>query len=184
MTFSSGTARSARTKSDPIAELFLQDVQEQIRQNLRHMERCLSMLSEKEVWWRPNAASNSVGNVVLHLCGNMRQWILSGLGGAPDVRVRDQEFSERGPIPRRVLVSRLRQTVAKASRVLNRLSPESLKRQYTIQGFRVTGLAAVSHVYEHFSHHAGQIIYVTKMKRGKDLRFTRLPKIKRNRARS
>ena len=143
--------------------------------------RCLSLLTEKEIWWRPNAASNSAGNLVLHLCGNVRQWIISGLGGAPDLRVRDREFSERGPIPRRVLVARLRATVSEASRVLRRLSPESLTRKYTIQGFRVTGLVAVAHVYEHFSHHAGQIIYITKLKRGTKLRFTRLPKIKKTR---
>jgi hypothetical protein len=135
-------------------------------------------LDEDEIWWRPNAASNSAGNLVLHLCGNIRQWIISGLGGARDVRVRDKEFSERGPVPRRVLIKHLRGTVGEACKVLGHMSPETLTREYTIQGFHVTGLYAVSQVYEHFSHHAGQIIYLTKMKRGKNLRFTRLPKLK------
>jgi uncharacterized damage-inducible protein DinB len=143
--------------------------------------QCLSQLTEEEIWWRPNPASNSAGNLVLHLSGNMRQWIISGLGGAGDVRVRDREFSERGPLPRRVLVTRLRTTVAEARRVLDRLPAGALARPYTIQGFRVTGLVAVAHVYEHFSHHAGQIIYITKLKRGRDLRFTRLPRVKKSR---
>jgi uncharacterized damage-inducible protein DinB len=167
--------------NDPIAQLFLQDVRKQFERYRRRIDRCLSLLTEEEIWWRPNAASNSAGNLVLHLCGNVRQWIISGLGGAPDVRVRDKEFSERGPIPRRALVARLRATVAEARRVLNRLSAEALRRKYTIQGYRVTGMVAAAHVYEHFSHHAGQIIYITKMKRGRKLRFTRLPKIKRTR---
>jgi uncharacterized damage-inducible protein DinB len=168
-------------KSERVSELFLQDVRKQMGRYRRHIDRCLSLLTEKEIWWRPNAASNSAGNLVLHLCGNVRQWIVSGLGGAPDLRVRDREFSERGPIPRRVLVARLRATVSEASRVLRRLPPESLTREHTIQGFRVTGLVAVAHVYEHFSHHAGQIIYITKLKRGKKLGFTSLPKIKKTR---
>jgi uncharacterized damage-inducible protein DinB len=150
-----------------------------------HMPRliqCLKMLSEKEIWWRPNAASNSAGNLVLHLSGNVTQWIVSGLGNAQDHRDRDQEFSERGPIPRRALIALMHKTVHEACRVLGRLSEDALLRIYSIQGFRVSGMYAVSHVVGHFAYHAGQIIFVTKLKLGKDLRFTRLPGEKRMRA--
>jgi uncharacterized damage-inducible protein DinB len=143
---------------------------------LPRIVRCLAQLSEGEIWWRANLASNSVGNLVLHLQGNVRQWIIAGLGGAPDTRQRDREFQERGPIPRRALLARLRKTVNEAGGVLGRLSSSDLSRTYTIQGFRVTGLQAVFHVAEHFSHHAGQIILATKMLRGKDLGFTHLPR--------
>ena len=170
---------TVKAKNDQIAKLLLQDTRKQLERYLQSIVRCLSLLTEEEILWRPNGASNSAGNLVLHLCGNVRQWIISGLGGAPDVRLRDKEFSERGLIPRRVLVARLRTTVVEASHVLKRLSPESLMREYTIQGHHVTGLVAVAHVYEHFSHHAGQIIYVTKLKRGKKLGFTRLPRVKK-----
>jgi uncharacterized damage-inducible protein DinB len=142
---------------------------------LPRISRCLWELSPEEIWWRANPESNSVGNLVLHLTGNVRQWIVSGLGGAPDIRERDKEFAEPGPIPRRVLVARLRKTVDEACRVLGKLSSSDLLRTYSIQGFRVTGLQAIYHVTEHFSHHAGQIILTTKMLRGKDLGFTRLP---------
>jgi uncharacterized damage-inducible protein DinB len=145
---------------------------------------CLEQLSPEQIWWRANAASNSVGNLVLHLAGNVRQWIISGLGGAPDVRQRDREFSERGPLPRRVLVSRLRRTVEEACRVLGRLSPEDLARVHTIQKFRATGRDATFHVAEHFSHHAGQIMLLTKMLTGNDLKFTRLPGEKKKKARN
>ena len=136
---------------------------------------CLRSLSPKQIWWRPNPSSNSVGNLVLHLSGNVRQWIIAGLGGAPDTRQRDLEFLERGPVPRRMLQSRLGQTVDEACQVLARLSSADLARPHSIQGFQVTGLEAVYHVTEHFSHHAGQIIVLTKLVRGKDLGFTRLP---------
>ena len=141
--------------------------------------RCLNLLSEDEIWWRPNRASNSVGNLVLHLQGNVRQWIVSGLGGQPDCRERDREFSEAGPIPRRVLLRSLRTTAKQAAEVLASLPEADLMRRYSIQGFNVTGIQAVTHVAEHFAFHAGQIIYVTKLKRGKDLKFTRLPSPRR-----
>jgi uncharacterized damage-inducible protein DinB len=142
---------------------------------LPRIAKCLAALSPEQIWWRPNPASNSVGNMVLHLTGNVRQWIISGLGGAPDVRERDKEFEERGPLPRRVLLGHLRKTVKGACGVLRRLSAGDLARVYTIQGYRVSGLEATYHVAEHFSHHAGQIILITKMLRGRDLKFTRLP---------
>jgi uncharacterized damage-inducible protein DinB len=142
---------------------------------------CLEELSSEQIWWRPNPASNSAGNLALHLAGNVRQWIISGLGGAPDVRKRDKEFAERGPLPRRVLAGRLRQTVEEACRILRRLSAEDLAQEHNIQGFRVTGHAAIFHVAEHFSHHAGQIILITKMLSGRDLRFTHLPGEKKKR---
>ena len=144
--------------------------------------RCLQLLAEEDIWWRPNAASNSVGNMVLHLQGNVRQWIIAGLGRQADLRDRDREFAEPGPIPRRKLIYGMRSTVEEARVVLMKLSRPDLLRSYSIQGFRVTGLEAVCHVAEHFAFHAGQIIYVTKLKRGKDLKFTRLPAQKKRQA--
>lgn len=140
------------------------------------ISRCLKLLSEEEIWWRPNSASNSVGNLVLHLQGNVRQWIISGLGKQEDHRDRDREFAEGGPIPRRELLARLRKTVKEADQVLTTLREPDLLRQLSIQGFNVNGLQVVCHVAEHFALHTGQIIYVTKLKRGEDLRFTKLPR--------
>jgi hypothetical protein len=159
-------------------------VTEQLLENARHslekhhfprIERCLKMLSEKDIWWRPNANSNSVGNLVLHLNGNVRQWIVAGLGGRPFDRKRDKEFSERGPISRRRLVALLKPTVREACGIIGNLTAEDLKRRHAIQGFQVAGLRALLPVTEHFAFHAGQIIYVTKLKKRKDLAFTRLP---------
>jgi uncharacterized damage-inducible protein DinB len=136
---------------------------------------CLEQLSDEEIWWRPNEASNSIGNLVLHICGNMRQWIISGLGGAADLRERDKEFAERGLVARKALLGRFQQTVSEAGVVMARLEPAALTRPYRIQGYDVTGYEAAAHVIEHVAYHAGQIIYITKLKRAKDLGFTRLP---------
>jgi uncharacterized damage-inducible protein DinB len=143
---------------------------------------CLKELSLEQIWWRPNEASNSVGNLVLHLQGNVRQWIISGLGGEPDTRHRDKEFNQRRSMPRRELMRGLRTTVGEASCVLLKLSAEDLTRVHSTQKYRVTGLEAAFHVAEHFSHHAGQIILLTKMLTGNDLKFTRLPGEKRKAA--
>ncbi|MGO9274328.1 MAG: DUF1572 family protein [Terriglobia bacterium] len=172
-----------KAKGFDLSKAFLGQVRHSIHEyHLSRIERCLKTLSEEDIWWRPNEASNSVGNLVLHLSGNVRQWIISGLGGAPDRRERDQEFAECGPIPRRALLALLRRTVREASRVFERLTADDLARARPIQKFEVTGLTAAFHVAEHFAFHTGQIIYVAKMKRKLDLGFTRLPGEKNRRA--
>ncbi len=169
-----------KSKTTLSTRLFLASSQRLLaKQSLPRIVKCLQELSEEEIWWRPNSSSNSAGNLVLHLCGNVHQWIISGLGGAEDKRERDREFAEQGPIPRQVLVAQLRRTVRDACRVLARLSDDSLSRKYVIQGFHVTGLDAAFGVTEHFGYHTGQIIFITKLKRAHDLRFTRLPVIKK-----
>jgi len=158
-----------------LANAFRKDAVSGFEKYLPRIVRCLQLLSEKEIWWRPNEASNSAGNIVLHLCGNLRQWIISGLGGTLDTRARDKEFSERGPISRRLLITNLKKTVEEASKTIGQTPVEAFSREFAIQGYRVSGLVAIAHVYEHFAYHTGQIIYLTKLKRGKDLGFTRLP---------
>jgi uncharacterized damage-inducible protein DinB len=168
-----------KPKSTRTASLFLASAQQTLaKHDLPLIVKSLQQLSEEEIWWRPNAASNSAGNLVLHLCGNVRQWIVSHLGGSEFRRDRDREFAEQGPIPRNQLVAQLRRTVRDASRVLMKMSDDSLAAKHTIQGLHVNGLEAVLHVVEHFSYHTGQIVYITKFKRAHDLRFTRLPAVK------
>lgn len=137
------------------------------------IRRCLDLLDRSDVWWRPNEASNSVGNLLLHLSGNTRQWIVSGVGGAEDVRRRSREFGRSEGDPERLFLE-LRDTVEEARGVLDDLDPAVLHEEQTIQGQRVTALEAVCHVVEHFSMHTGQIVYVTKLRTGRDLEFYRV----------
>lgn len=140
---------------------------------LPKIERCLEKLSDEDVWWRPNAESNSIGNLLLHLAGNARQWIVCGIGGATDDRVRQQEFDERALIRRSELLAKLKGALAEVDGVLSDLDPAHLLEQRRIQGCDVTVLEAVFHVVEHFSMHTGQIILLTKMLRSVDLEFYR-----------
>jgi uncharacterized damage-inducible protein DinB len=138
---------------------------------LPKIKAAVALLSEDELWWRPNPQSNSVGNMILHLSGNVRQWIVSGVGHAPDRRKRDQEFLEQGPMPSQELLGNLESTVAEAVDVLRRLDRTSLLGKEKIQAYEVTLVQAIFHVVEHFSYHTGQIIYVAKLLKGVDTQF-------------
>ena len=124
--------------------------------------RCLDVLPEQAIWRRPNESSNSIGNLLLHLSGNVRQWIVSGVGRAPDVRHRSAEFDAREGGSAAELMSGLRATLRDADAVLASLDAAMLGEPREIQGRQVTVLDAVYHVVEHFSTHTGQIILLTK----------------------
>lgn len=138
---------------------------------LPKIERCLERVTDEQVWSRANAASNSIGNLMLHLCGNARQWIVSGVGGAMDERKRQSEFDERRAIAKTELLSRLKSVVSEVDEVLAGLNDAALLDARKIQGYEVTVLEAVFHVVEHFSMHTGQIIMLTKMLAEGDMRF-------------
>lgn len=138
------------------------------------IRRCLERLSPDDLWWRPNEASNSVGNLVLHLCGNVRQWVVHGLAGREDVRTRDAEFAAEGGLDAGELARRLDEVLAEVDGALAELDPDVLDQARTIQGLEVTGLHALYHAVEHFSMHTGQILYVTKLRTGRDLGFYRV----------
>ncbi len=130
---------------------------------LPKIERCLEQLGDEQVWWRANANSNSIGNLILHISGNARQWIVSGLGGAQDNRRRDAEFAERRLLPRDELLAHLKQAVSDIDRTLESFDTRRLLDQFRIQGTTTTALAAILHVTEHFSMHTGQVILQAKM---------------------
>jgi len=138
---------------------------------LPKIERCLEKLTDEQIWWRANEDSNSIGNLILHLCGNARQWIICGVGSQPDHRNRDAEFEQRDPIPRTELLRLLRSTLSEIQTTLQTLDPATVLEPRKIQGHDVDILEAVFHVTEHFSMHTGQIIMLTKMLSTTDLRF-------------
>ncbi len=134
--------------------------------------KCLDSLTEDQVWWRPNENSNSIGNLLLHVNGNLRQWILVPLGGLPDERDRDAEFAERRRLGTDELRRNLEQTLHEVDAVVGRQQSDDLVKTYTIQRYEnMTALAAIFHVTEHFAMHFGQILYITKLLTGTDLGF-------------
>jgi len=132
---------------------------------------CLEGLSDDDLWWRPNEQSNSIGNLLLHLAGNIRQWIVSGVGGAADTRKRQAEFDERGPLPRAEVLRRLDAALSDVDAVLRDLDPATLTQDRQIQGRDTNVFRAIYHVVEHFGMHTGQILYIAKLRSGADLGF-------------
>jgi len=130
-------------------------------------------LTEVELWWRPNDASNSIGNLLLHLNGNVRQWMVASFNRQEDQRDRPAEFREKSGGPAAEVLAKLGTTMDEAGSVLSRLTEEDLLTPMEIQGYQVTGLDAVYQVVEHFGLHYGQIVYILKTLEGKDLGFYR-----------
>lgn len=131
-------------------------------ESIPRLRSCLERLSDDDIWYRPNEHSNSVGNLVLHLAGNVRQWLGSGLAHLPDNRERDREFSEKGPLPRTELFRKLDETTNLIEQVLDHTSTEALLQTQSVQGFQENGISILVHVIEHFSYHVGQVTYFTK----------------------
>lgn len=154
-----------------VESLFLDESAKTLRQLTSRIEACLGRLTEDQIWARGSDNENAIGNLALHLAGNVRQWIISGLGGAPDLRKRDEEFAARGGRGSQELLAHLRSTVEEAAGVIASLDTTRLTREYAIQKYRISGVTALYHVVEHFSQHTGQIIFATKMLTGEDLGF-------------
>jgi len=150
-----------------VAQAFLGESRHYLRGTyLPAIERSVAPLTDAQVWWRPNEASNSIGNLILHLSGNVRQWIVGGVGRLANERNRQMEFDERNRIPKEQLLARLRAVLDEADAVLAGLTEADLTEPREIQGRDTTVLNAIFHVVEHFSTHTGQILWVAKSQLG------------------
>jgi uncharacterized damage-inducible protein DinB len=156
-----------------VESLFLQFSADKLKQFADRIEICLGKLNEDQLWSRGGENENAIGNLVLHLKGNVSQWILCSMGGHPLKRDRDGEFAARGGFTAAELSAKLRDTVEQSARIISALTAEQLTQRYEIQNYQVSGVEAVYHVVEHFAQHTGQIIFATKMLTGDDMGFYR-----------
>jgi hypothetical protein len=157
-----------------VAALFLEHSQRKLfAEWWPRLRSIVESLTDQQLWWRPNEASNSIGNLLLHLNGNVRQWIVASFNRQEDGRNRPAEFAETAGGPASELLRGLGTTMDDAAAVLARLTEADLCAPMEIQGYRVTGLVAVYQVVEHFGLHYGQIVYIAKAMQGKDLGFYR-----------
>lgn len=152
-------------------EIFITFSADTLEQLHGRIEDCLARLTPEQIWARSSENENAVGNLVLHLSGNVRQWIGSGVAGLPDHRQRDAEFDARGGRSTAELVEFLKTKVAEASSIIRTVPAARLTERITPQGHDVTVLEAIAHVVEHFSQHTGQIILLTKLLTGEDLKY-------------
>lgn len=164
----------------PSAESVCQCVTEaagrELENALAKIKHCLAQLSDEQVWWRAEEEQNSVANLILHLCGNLRQWIICGLGNLPDDRRRQQEFNDRSRLSKEELLARLEATVAEAQATLQQLTPAEMLRVRHVQEFDVTGAEAIFDSVPHFRGHTQEIIHFTRRLKGSDYQFSFVPK--------
>jgi len=155
-----------------LAKLFLEFSRNKLLgQYWPRLREAVTPLSEEQVWWRPNEASNSIGNLILHLNGNVYQWLVASFNREDDRRNRPAEFAAKGEGSAADLLAKLGGTLDAAAAVLDRLSVDELLAPYEIQGYHVRGLDAIYQVVEHFGLHYGQIVYIAKNLTGRDLGF-------------
>ena len=142
---------------------------------LRVIKHCVNQLTDDQIWWRPSESMNSTANLLLHLCGNLRQWIVSGVGGAADVRERQKEFDARSSTPKIELLQQIEDTVAEVKTALSENSAEELLRIRRIQGNDVTGMQAIFHSVAHFRGHTQEIVHMTRCQLGDSYEFDFIP---------
>jgi uncharacterized damage-inducible protein DinB len=160
---------------ESIGQAFLAQARQRLAASHERIRHCLGQLDDAQVGWRPHASMNSVANIVLHLCGNLRQWIVSGVGGAADVRDRPAEFAERRPIARDELLGRLDQAVAEAAEALSRVGDRQLLEARRVQGFDETVLSAIFDSLSHLAGHTQEVVYITRLQLGDAYRLAWVP---------
>ena len=160
------------TVADNITGLFVQGSCAKLQMMTECVETCLRKLTDAQIWQRQGAHENAVGNLVLHLCGNARQWTTHGVGGARDVRVRDEEFSANGGYSGAELIALFAGTMEEAKKVIGSVTAERLTERITPQGRDVSVLEAIYQVVGHVQQHVGQIIVLTKQMTATDLDLT------------
>jgi hypothetical protein len=152
--------------SQSIGQAYVAEARRRLAAGHAKIRHCLDQLDDDQVWWRPRTSMNSIANLVLHLCGNLRQWIVSGVGGAADVRDRPAEFAERGLIPKAELLRRLEAAVREADAALAGVAEARLLDVRRIQGFDETVLAAVFDSLSHLAGHTQEIVHMTRHQLG------------------
>jgi len=161
--------------ADDLAAAVGTEAAKELTSALGRIKHCLSQLNDGQVWWRSQPSHNSIGNLILHLCGNLRQWVVAGLGSAADVRDRPAEFAEPGPIPKEELMGSLEAVVEEAKRVLTGVDARQLLATRRIQDFDVTGLAAIFDSVPHFRGHTQEIVHLTRLQLGDAYQFAWTP---------
>ena len=157
--------------SEKLKDLLIKDSLRRWEENYKRIEKCVSLLNEDQVWKTPGPQMNSIGNLILHLSGNIKQYILSGLGRSADTRQRWLEFEAGSRIEVEGLMKGHKNVIKEASEVLKNQSGRDLSSTYKVQGFDLDGVSIVIHVTEHYSYHTGQIALLTKAMTGHDLGF-------------
>jgi hypothetical protein len=150
-----------------IAVAFLEESKNRVIKARDRINQCLGQLDDDDIWWTPGSESNSIGVIIQHLVGNLRQWILSGVGGEPDIRDRPREFRMEEKTSKALLQKRLNDVLEQVVETYSRVDPAQLLQGRRIQGLDESLLSAIYQTMTHLDLHAGQISYIAKIRKGK-----------------
>jgi uncharacterized damage-inducible protein DinB len=156
---------------EKLREEFVQNSLYRLDENTRMNAISLKQVLDEDIWKRPNESLNSIGNLILHICGNMTQYVISSLGGIEDIREREMEFTTKSEYTKNELLQKLAETVEMAKRIINDAKADQLVRKREVQGFYFSGIGVVLHAVEHYSYHTGQIAFWVKQLKNMDLGF-------------
>lgn len=160
-----------RMENDLFINDFKQNLKYRLDESTRMIEKSLQEISFEELWKKPNNALSSIGNLLLHLCGNMAQYGIASLGNLPDIRNRDEEFLANGGFSKQELLLKLKTTVENVKNIITSIPAEEFLRERKVQGFSLSGIGIIIHVVEHYSYHTGQIAFWVKFIKNRDLGF-------------
>lgn len=160
---------------ESLVTLVVNETSGELDKALRKIRHCVNQLTDDQVWWRPTESMNSVANLLLHLSGNLGQWIVAGVGGVADVRERQKEFDQRSSTPKTELIQQIENAVADAKRTLSGMSAEELLRIRPVQGYDVSGMQAILHSVAHFRGHVQEIVHMTRCQLDDSYEFDFIP---------
>jgi hypothetical protein len=167
--------------AEELAQICVTETRHWFRTNVRKIEHCLNQLSDEQIGWRPQESMNSIANLVLHLCGNIRQRILATIAGQPDIRDRPREFSERSPIPITELIRRLHEITEAADKVIAKLNTDGLIEPRHYQGltqeFHGTAFSTILHSVTHLCGHTQEIVFMTRLQLGDGYQLFQPPSV-------
>lgn len=157
---------------------FLGETNIKINNAFERIVHCLDQLEEEHIWYRPDNSVNSIGIILNHLCGNLRQWIISGIGGLEDIRNRPLEFSDSTKLSKTELVNKFQEIIGDSKKTINNFDPGNLLERLRIQGFEESALSAIYGTVNHLELHAGQIIFITRLILKSNYKLKWIPQIK------
>lgn len=157
---------------------FLEQTNERIHNAYERIINCLDQLEEEHIWYRPDSDVNSIGIIINHLCGNLRQWIVSGIGGLQDIRNRPLEFDDSTKLSKHELINKFKKIINNCKKTIDNFNPGNLLEKRRIQGFDENALSAIYGAVTHLELHAGQITYITRIILKSNYKLSWIPQTK------
>ncbi|MEM8734931.1 MAG: DUF1572 family protein [Planctomycetota bacterium] len=167
-------ADTTTSKPDEVARFVAANVR-QLEGGMAKITHCLEQLDDQQIWWRPSESMNSIANLLLHLSGNMRQWLICGLSEIPDQRMRQTEFDDRSLRSKAELRSALESALNESIEQISVQTSSTLMPVRLVQEFEIDGFTVIVDSVGHFCGHVQEIVHLTRCQLLDRYRFEFVP---------